>query len=127
MDDQRDYAEEEFNRRDMQREREQEGAVEIAEPLNSFGRAAWLGFYPQQVDVSMWDGPDATVQLDWRLRWCAAAQAAIEAYDRHLVGKADEYADQVAGVPSFADQLTDAMMRDDQIKADARAARKGTP
>lgn len=53
---------------------------------------------------------------DGRNAFTGAAMAAIEAYDRHLTADADAYADQVAAIPSFADQVAQAV-------ADAAAMR----
>jgi hypothetical protein len=94
----------------------------IPEPDNTYGKA---------VHDSLREGygENYPFDVDWSEAWpetrrafVNAALSAIEAYDAFLVGQADLKAHQVAGAPTFHDQLTDAQRRDDEAKASAAEA-----
>jgi hypothetical protein len=85
----------------------------VITPDESFGRAVYNEFRGFQPDATAdWEAEGPEIQA----KYVRMAMAGIEAYDRHLTADADAYAEQVAAIPSFADQVAQAL-------ADAAAVR----
>lgn len=81
-------------------------ADRIAQACHDAYHSYWHSLTPE------WVATDA-----YRVPWAAAALAAVQAYDRYLQGVADDQADQLAGVPTFQQQLQAAIDADNTARA----------